>query len=41
VLQAKIVLLASAGLANATIARRLDVAVNTVRKGCGSISGTA
>jgi transposase len=32
VLRAKIVLLASAGLANATIARRLDVTVNTVRK---------
>jgi transposase len=32
VLRAKIVLLAAAGLANATIARRLGVTVNTVRK---------
>jgi DNA-directed RNA polymerase specialized sigma24 family protein len=32
VLRAKIVLLAVAGLANATIARRLAVTVNTVRK---------
>jgi transposase len=32
VLRAKIVLAASAGLANQAIARRLDVAINTVRK---------